>query len=91
MRLLRFDDLVALGVVSNRMTLSRWIENNKFPSGILLGPNSLAWRESDVHAWIESRAVDAEAAASHLKRRDACARAARQRHSKKRGVEGPEA
>jgi predicted DNA-binding transcriptional regulator AlpA len=54
-KLLRYDDLVALKIVSNRMTLSRWMRNEGFPQPIQLGPNSVAWRESSVWKWIESR------------------------------------
>ena len=56
-RLLRFADLKKRGIVLNRPTLYRWIASEGFPPGILLGDNSRAWRESDVEAWLDSRAV----------------------------------
>src|SRR5262249_47416891 len=43
------------GIVSNRQTLSRWIRYEGFPEGVLLGPNSRAWLEDGVLAWLESR------------------------------------
>ena len=56
--LLRFPDLVARGIVTNRMTLRRWMsrEYDPFPKPVRLGVNSIAWRAEDVAAWIERRA-----------------------------------
>ena len=51
----RFHDLKRLGIVTNRMTLWRWIKNQGFPPGILLGPNSRAWATKDVRKWLETR------------------------------------
>ncbi|HMF26434.1 MAG TPA: hypothetical protein VKG24_30540 [Pseudolabrys sp.] len=59
---LRYADLVALGIVNNRTTLRNWIEGKglepgqkPFPRGQLIGPNSRAWREDEVQAWLEAR------------------------------------
>jgi hypothetical protein len=38
MKLPRFGDLKAMGVVSNWPTLLRWIEKENFPPGRRLGP-----------------------------------------------------
>jgi hypothetical protein len=46
-RLLRFDDLRARGIVSNWMTLARWIQNEDFPPGLRLGGRLRAWRAVD--------------------------------------------
>jgi predicted DNA-binding transcriptional regulator AlpA len=54
-RLLRFSDLKALNIVKNWVTLERWIRCQGFPPGIQLGPNTRAWRESDIEAWLASR------------------------------------
>jgi predicted DNA-binding transcriptional regulator AlpA len=62
-KLLRYDDLVSLKIVKNRMTLQRWIEHEGFPPGILLGPNTRAWREEEVEAWLDSRQVKKEGGA----------------------------
>ena len=62
MKYLRFSDLVERGIVRNRVTLGRWIKNNGFPTGFLLGPNSRAWPEDSVNAWLEERAAETEAA-----------------------------
>jgi predicted DNA-binding transcriptional regulator AlpA len=54
-RILRFIDLKEWGVVNNRPTLYRWIKVCGFPQGFLLGPNSRAWKEEDVVAWLQAR------------------------------------
>ncbi len=55
MKYLRFRDLVERGIIRNRVTLGRWIRDQGFPAGVLLGPNSRAWPEADVDAWLASR------------------------------------
>jgi predicted DNA-binding transcriptional regulator AlpA len=55
MKFLRFSDLVERRIVSNRVTLGRWIKDQGFPPGILLGPNTRAWEEGAVNAWLASR------------------------------------
>ena len=54
-KLLRYHDLVDRGIVNNRMTLSRWIDGQGFPTGFMLGPNSRAWPEDEVEAWLAAR------------------------------------
>jgi predicted DNA-binding transcriptional regulator AlpA len=54
-RLLRFADLKALGIVKNRVTLSRWVQGQGFPSGFLIGANTRVWRESDIEQWLAER------------------------------------
>ena len=56
--LLRFRDLKARGIVNNYPTLYRWIETQGFPPGQMLGPNSRAWRECDIEAWLASRPTE---------------------------------
>ena len=55
MRLIRYNDLVAKGVVNSRMTLKRLIDERDFPPGLLITPNARAWNENEVDAWIASR------------------------------------
>ena len=55
LKCLRYSDLVALGIVANRMTLKRWIEGGDFPAPIRLGENSIAWLECEVEAWLAQR------------------------------------
>jgi hypothetical protein len=46
---------VARGIVRNRVTLQNWIEKSGFPPGRMIGPNSRAWPEDEVIAWLASR------------------------------------
>lgn len=54
-RLLRFSDLKGRGIVNNRVTLGRWIKNQNFPPGFLLGANTRVWKESDIDSWLTDR------------------------------------
>jgi predicted DNA-binding transcriptional regulator AlpA len=54
-RRLRYADLLALGIVNNRVTLKNWIRDRGFPPGQLTGPNSRTWGEDEVQAWLDSR------------------------------------
>jgi predicted DNA-binding transcriptional regulator AlpA len=55
MKLIRYCDLAAKGVVNSRMTLKRLIDFQGFPPGVLITPNARAWDEAEVNAWIASR------------------------------------
>lgn len=55
-RYYRYPDLVKVGIVNNRTTLSRWIKDHGFPAGVMLGPNTRAWPVDEVDAWLEKRA-----------------------------------
>lgn len=55
MKLIRYPDLVAKGVVNSRMTLKRLIDTQGFPPGVLITPNARAWDEREVDAWIAAR------------------------------------
>jgi hypothetical protein len=55
---LRFADLKAAGVVSNRVTLKRWQQQLGFPLGRLIGPNSREWTPDEVAAWRDNRPVE---------------------------------
>ena len=54
-KLLRFRDLVALGVVCTRPTLQSWIKHRGFPPGRMVGANTRVWAESDVQAWLDQQ------------------------------------
>jgi predicted DNA-binding transcriptional regulator AlpA len=54
-RILRYPDLEEAGIVSNRVTLYRWIKDHGFPPGFLLGPNSRGWLEREVDQWLSIR------------------------------------
>lgn len=53
-KLLRYRDLVQRGLVNNRTTLGRWIRKRDFPPPLRLGPNTLAWEEGEVEAWLQA-------------------------------------
>jgi predicted DNA-binding transcriptional regulator AlpA len=54
---LRFADLKRMGIVNNWQTLKRWIRDQSFPPGIMLGGNTRAWREDEIEAWLASRPI----------------------------------
>jgi len=39
----------------SRSTLYDWMQRGEFPQPVKLGARLVAWRESDVVAWLESR------------------------------------
>jgi predicted DNA-binding transcriptional regulator AlpA len=51
----RFNDLVAAGLVRNRTTLQRLIDNESFPSGVMIGRNTRVWPVADIEKWITTR------------------------------------
>jgi predicted DNA-binding transcriptional regulator AlpA len=54
-RRLRFADLQAANLVTNRVTLKNWISHLGFPPGLLTGPNTRTWGESEIQQWVASR------------------------------------
>jgi predicted DNA-binding transcriptional regulator AlpA len=60
---LRFADLKRLKLVTNHPTLKRWIEQQAFPPGIMLGPNTRAWRRSWIEKWLASRPTERDGGA----------------------------
>jgi hypothetical protein len=62
-RFLSFNDLKDRGIVRNRVTLSRWIESQGFPQGVLLGPNTRRFSEREVENWLERRPKENEPSA----------------------------
>ncbi len=56
LRMLRYVDLVRLGIINNRQTLRRWVADGHFPAPVELGRNMLAWRAAEILDWIEKRA-----------------------------------
>ena len=55
---LRFVDLKRMKLVTNHVTLKRWIEREGFPPGRMLGPNTRVWQSSEIEAWLDSRPTD---------------------------------
>lgn len=63
MHLLSYKDLVARGIVRNRVTLQRWIKHNGFPKPIQIGPNTIAFSATEVDLWLSARASQRSQAA----------------------------
>lgn len=53
-RLLRRPEVEARTGLS-RSTLYEWMKRGEFPQPVKLGARLVAWRESDINAWLESR------------------------------------
>ncbi len=59
-RLIRLPEVLRLTGLS-RSTLYRKIHSSQFPQPVQLGPRSVAWRVSDILAWIENRPLVSKA------------------------------
>ena len=66
---LRFKDLKRLQIVENHVTLKRWTEREGFPPGVMLGPNTRAWRRSWIEQWLASRPTENTSQRGFAKRR----------------------
>lgn len=53
-RLIRRPEVEARTGLS-RSTLYDWMKRGEFPQPVKLGARLVAWRESDITAWLESR------------------------------------
>lgn len=53
-KLLRRPEVEARTGLS-RSTIYDWMKRREFPAPVALGARLVAWRESDVNAWLESR------------------------------------
>ncbi|MBY4608981.1 AlpA family phage regulatory protein [Rhizobium sp. 9T] len=53
--LVRFPHLKERGVVRNWPQLGRLIRDHEFPPGMLIGPNTRAWREDEIEEWLARR------------------------------------
>ncbi len=58
--LLSFDDLQRI-VPLSRTTIWRLERQGDFPRRIRIGPNRVAWVETEVEAWINDRLAEREA------------------------------
>ena len=55
----RFRDLKAAGIVQNWQGIKRLVEEQGFPPGVMLGPNTRAWIVGDVRGWLATRPLAA--------------------------------
>ena len=53
-KLLRRPEVETLTGLS-RSTIYSWLQRGDFPQPVKLGTRLVAWRESDITAWLESR------------------------------------
>ena len=53
-KLLRRPEVEARTALS-RSTLYEWMKRGEFPQPVKLGARLVAWRESDITEWLESR------------------------------------
>lgn len=53
-KLLRRSEVEARTALS-RSTIYDWMKRGEFPQPVKLGARIVAWRESDVREWLESR------------------------------------
>ena len=53
----RFRDLRAAGIVHSWAQLGRMVNDEGFPTGILLGPHSRAWTVHEIQYWLATRPV----------------------------------
>jgi predicted DNA-binding transcriptional regulator AlpA len=54
----RFRDIKTAGIAKNWPTLTRLIEEEGFPRGVMLSPNIRAWKLAEVEQWLASRPVE---------------------------------
>ena len=59
-RLIRLPEVLRLTGLS-RSTVYRKLKLSQFPEPIQLGPRSVAWRASDILAWIDTRPLVSQA------------------------------
>lgn len=57
-KLIRRPEVEALTGLS-RSTIYDWMKRGEFPQPVKLGARLVAWRESDVTAWLEARKTKA--------------------------------
>ena len=57
MQLLFFEDLRSQRIVQTRTTLKKWIDEQGFPAGRMVGRHRV-WTTAEVMAWIEARPTE---------------------------------
>jgi prophage regulatory protein len=54
-RFLTYEGLKNVGITHTRIHLGRLEREGKFPRRVMMGANRIAWLESEIFAWMESR------------------------------------
>jgi predicted DNA-binding transcriptional regulator AlpA len=57
-KLVRFRDLKALGIVDSWAQLDNLVKKYGFPAGRMISPNARAWTEDEIDLWYASRPTD---------------------------------
>lgn len=57
-KLLRRPEVEGITALS-RSTIYEWMKRGEFPQPVKLGTRLVAWRQSDIDAWLQSREVAA--------------------------------
>lgn len=58
------DNIIRRSELARRLSIStttlwRWVRTGRLPAPICLGPNTVGWREAEIEAWLEQRALEA--------------------------------
>jgi hypothetical protein len=64
----RYHDLRAAGIVSNWPQLYNLVDDYGFPEGVMLSPNTRAWRVEDIEHWLASRPVERKKVATPFRK-----------------------
>lgn len=62
MKLVAFPALSGKGIPFSRMHIYRLMKSGEFPKTVPVGKNRVAWLESELDAWIESRVAQRDGA-----------------------------
>ncbi len=62
MKLIAFPALSDKGISFSRMHIYRLMKSGDFPKSVPVGKNRVAWLESELDAWIESRVAQRDGA-----------------------------
>lgn len=54
-RFLSLPEVQHIAGNKSRVTIWRWVRDGIFPKPRQIGPNSIAWLESELDEWVESR------------------------------------
>jgi predicted DNA-binding transcriptional regulator AlpA len=56
----RYSNLLAAGIISNRPQLDRMIATEGFPPGRLLSERIRVWSTTEIEEWLDTRPVERE-------------------------------
>ncbi len=55
LRLIRIDEVIRLTGLKSRVDIASRVKKGEFPRPLKIGPRAIAWHESEIRRWIESR------------------------------------